>query len=56
MSNIYRRRSNYEYQLPPQQLAELMEIAFREDCSLQTLIRQAIDEYIEREEEACANQ
>jgi hypothetical protein len=50
MPNIDRKRSNYEYQLPQQQLKALLEIAFRKDCSLHMLILRALDEYIQREE------
>jgi hypothetical protein len=53
MPNINRERSDYEYQLPPHQLTALLDIAFRKDCSLQTLILRALDEYIHREEQAC---
>jgi hypothetical protein len=52
MPNIERQRSDYEYQVPPHQLKVLFEIAFRKDCSLQTLIWQALDEYIQREDQA----
>jgi hypothetical protein len=52
MPNIHRTRSDYEYQLPPHQLTALLAIAFRKDCSLQTVILRALDEYIQREEAA----
>jgi predicted transcriptional regulator len=51
MPNIERKRSNYEYQVPPGQLDALLDIAMKKDRDIQTLIWDALDEYIQREEQ-----
>jgi hypothetical protein len=51
MPNIERKSSNFEYQVPPGQLAALLDIAMKKDCDIQALIWDALDDYIQREEQ-----
>ena len=51
MPNTTRKSSNYEYQVPPGQLAALLDIAMKKDRDIQALIWDALDEYIQREEQ-----
>jgi hypothetical protein len=51
MSNSIRESSNYEYQVPSAQLAALLDLALKQDRDLQTLIWEALDEYIQREDQ-----
>ena len=51
MPNTERKSSNYEYQVPLRQLDALILIALKKDCDIQALIWQALDEYIQREEQ-----
>jgi predicted transcriptional regulator len=53
MSNIERKRSEYVYNLSNQQMAQLVEIAWRRDQPLLFVIMEAIDQYIEREKNSC---
>ena len=50
MPNTDRKRSNYEYQVPPGQLGALLDIAAKKERDIQALIWDALDDYIQREE------
>lgn len=49
MSNINRERSDYLYELTAEQKKRLLEIALKKDRSLEEMIIEAIDRYIEHE-------
>jgi hypothetical protein len=49
MPNTIRESSNYEYQVPSGQLDALRDIAARKGLDLGLMIWDAIDEYIQRE-------
>jgi hypothetical protein len=53
MSNIQRKRSEYEFQLSNRQLEAFLEIAAKEDRPLEEVILGALDKYIEYEKESC---
>jgi hypothetical protein len=49
MPNTKRKWSDYTYDLSPEQMEGLLEIALRKDEPIQALVYQAIGQYIERE-------
>jgi hypothetical protein len=54
MNNTERECSNYEYevQVPLHRLDALLEIAFKKDRDIDLLIWDALDEYIQREQQS----
>lgn len=50
MANVERESSDYLYTVSAEQLSQLLRIAFVQDRPIQELILEAIDRYIEREE------
>ena len=51
MPNTTRKSSNYEYEVSLRQLDALILIALKKDCDIQALIWDALDEYIQREQQ-----
>jgi predicted transcriptional regulator len=53
MPNIKRKWADYTYDLSPEQMEGLLEIALKKDEPIQALVQEAIGQYIERELPSC---
>ena len=50
MPNENNERNEYEFQIEDEQLEALLKLAYQKDQTLETMIAEALDQYIEREE------
>jgi predicted transcriptional regulator len=50
MPNENNERSEYEFQVQDEQLEALLKLAYEKDQTLEEMIAEALDQYIEREE------
>lgn len=50
MPNENNERSEYEFQIEDEQLEALLKLAYKKDQDLNSMIAEALDQYIERED------
>jgi hypothetical protein len=53
VANLNKKRFEFQYECPQRQMEALLGLAHRKDQPIESLILEAIDQFIEREAESC---